>query len=351
MPHHMPHQMWMKFDRDWGWNLARLLAYSALQMLFAVLGLELIILSLALRLISPHGESQLEMQILSMLRDRVLHSATSTFEQSLRNAPPWLLIVGLPIALWYGTRFFVVLESVLCVVFRRRQRRFLRQNAYALAMLLLFAVLLPVILLGSVTLHFGPTHTTLSTTTLLAVGDSPLDATMGVAASLAANFVLLLLAYTVITPGGVPPRACWAGALLGAALIQGYILVFPFYVRNVLHPDHFGTVAGFVLVILVFFFAYALFIVIGAELAAWHMGYRAASLDIASILANAYALQTAAEVAGLKHEPEMREGWLRDPQPLRLPDVSNSSGSPRTNGHVPLCSPSNAVEVPVHDAG
>lgn len=347
----MPHQMWMKFDRDWGWNLARLLAYSALQMLFAVLGLELIVLSLVLRLVSPHGESQLEVQIVNLLHDRVLHSATSSFERSLRDAPLWLLIGGLPVALWYGTRFFVVLESVLCVIFRRRQRRFLRQNAYALAMLLLFAVLLPVILLGSVTLHFGPTHTSLSTSALLWMGDGPIDAVVGVAASLAANFLLLLLAYTIITPGRVSLRACWAGALLAAALIQGYILVFPWYVRTVLHPDHFGTVAGFVLVILVFFFAYALFIVIGAELAAWHVGYRAATRDIASILAHAYAIQTSTEVVRVEHERGTQDGQLRDPEPQRLPNISSTSSSLKSNGHIPAHTSSSAVDRPVHEVG
>lgn len=349
----MPRDIWMKFDRDWGWNLARLLAYSALQMLFAVVGLELIVLSLALRLVLPHGESQLVTQILDLLHDHVLHAATASFERSLRDAPPWLLIVGLPITLWYGTRFFVVLESTLCVIFRRRQRRYLRQNGYALAMLLLFAALLPVILLGSVTLHFGPTHTTLSTSALLAVGDGPVDATLGIAASLGANFILLLLAYTVVTPGGVPLRTCWAGALLGAALIQGYILVFPFYVRNVLHPDHFGTVAGFVLVILVFFFAYAFLIVVGAELAAWHVGYRAAARDIPSILADAYAMQTAMEEAGTTRGRALVDEQACDVTLSSLPDLSaasRSNGYSGQNGHAAVGSPSGAIERPSGDA-
>lgn len=350
----MPRHMWIKFDRDWGWNLARLLAYSALQMLFAVVGLELIVLSLALRLVSPHGESQLTMQILDLLHDHVLHSATSSFERSLRDAPPLLLIVGLPITLWYGTRFFVVLESALCVIFRRRQRRFLRQNGVALLLLLLFAALLPVILLGSVTLHFGPTHTTLSTSALVSVGDGPVDATLGIAASLGANFILLLLAYTVVTPGGVPLRACWTGALLGATLIQGYILVFPFYVRNVLHPDHFGTVAGFVLVILVFFFAYALFIVIGAELAAWQIGYRAATRDIPSILSDAYALQAATEGAGATQGQALVDEQACDVALSSLSDISAPSrtgGHTGHTGHAAVGSPSDAIEIPVRDAG
>src|SRR5512146_1835620 len=148
--------LWRKFDRDWGWNLARLLAYTCIQTLFAVLGLQLIVLSLVLRLLAPDAEQGLIAHILRLLPDHVTISAVSSLEESLRHAPVWILLIGLPITLWYGTRFFVVLESVLCVIFRRRQRTWVRQNRMALLMLLLFAVLLPVIVLSTTVVpHIG----------------------------------------------------------------------------------------------------------------------------------------------------------------------------------------------------
>src|SRR5262249_6654774 len=79
----------------------------------------------------------------------------------------------------------------------------------------------------------------------------------------------------------------WPGALVGACLAQLYLLIFPLYVRDVLHPDHFGTVAGFGLVVITFFFAYALFVVIGAELASWRLGCRAAPQGVPAMLADA----------------------------------------------------------------
>jgi uncharacterized BrkB/YihY/UPF0761 family membrane protein len=163
-------------------------------------------------------------------------------------------------------------------------------------MLFLFAALLPIIVLaGTVEPRIGlPTvhHGTAATASAYAAAafpsrDDPLVATLGVLASLAANFLLLLTAYTSVTPGGVRFRSAWPGALLAACLAQLYLLIFPFYVRNVLHPDHFGTVAGFVLVILVFFFAYALFIVIGAEVVAYREGYGPALRSITSTLVEA----------------------------------------------------------------
>ena len=95
---------WTKFDRDWGWNLARLLAYAAIEMLFAVVGLDLIVLSLALRVMDPNDQQTFVTQLLRLLPDRVSVAAVSSFETSLRHAPAWLLIVGLPVTLWYGTR-------------------------------------------------------------------------------------------------------------------------------------------------------------------------------------------------------------------------------------------------------
>jgi hypothetical protein len=77
----------------------------------------------------------------------------------------------------------------------------------------------------------------------------------------------------------------WPGALVAAALSQGYLMIFPLYLRYVLYPSHFGAIAGFALVALVFFYAYGLFIVIGAEIAALCAGYQPNTLDLTGILA------------------------------------------------------------------
>jgi uncharacterized BrkB/YihY/UPF0761 family membrane protein len=283
---------WTKFERDWGWNLARLLAYACIQMLFAVVGLQLIVLALALRFAPVTSQQQVSAELVSLLPDHITAAAVSAFQRSLRYAPVWLLILGMPIAFWYGTRFFVVLESSLCVIFRRRQRRFIAQNRVALLMMLLLAVLLPVIVLSTTLVpHVGLSGSLAGVSTSAQVGTVRLEDTAWLAAlsfgaSLAANFVLLLIAYMRVTPGHVPFRAAWPGALAGACLAQLYLLIFPLYVRDVLHPDHFGTVAGFVLVIVTFFFAYAVFIVLGAEVASWRQGYAVARQDIPAALAD-----------------------------------------------------------------
>lgn len=286
----MLHDLGRKFDRDWGWNLARILAYTCIQMLFAVVGLILVIFAIVLQITNDTTQRFTARQIDRILPDRITSAAIISFERSLQHAPIWVLVLALPVILWEGTRFFVVLESTLCVIFRREQRSFVAQNRVALTMLLLFTVFLPVIVASAaVAPRVGIATETIraNTESVHHIGDNPIIAILGLASGLAANFTLLMLAFTWVTPGGNSLRASWPGALIGAVLSQLYILLFPLYVHEVLHPDHFGSVAGFALVVLVFFFAYACFIIVGAEIASWREGYRAARQDIPTTLMRA----------------------------------------------------------------
>jgi uncharacterized BrkB/YihY/UPF0761 family membrane protein len=287
LPTPLLNAIWLKFDHDWGWNLARLLAYTCIMGLFSVLGLELVLLSIALRITSDNAEAQVVRAIVRLLPDRVTASAVASFANGIEHAPFILVLLGLPVALWYGTRFFVVIESCLCVIFRRQQRRFLNQNRVALLMLLFFAAALPIMMLSATftpVVNIGLGRSGVIPHSRLA--DEPLLSAAAMTASLALNFLILLTLYSVVTPGGVAARHTWPGALLGAILAQGYILIFPLYTREVLQPQHFGTVAGFVFVVLVFFYAYSFFVICGAELSSWLAGYRAAPLSITDTLAH-----------------------------------------------------------------
>lgn len=289
----MTEQVWRfarKFDRDWGWNLARLLAFTLLESLFAIVGLQLVLLALILRLLTtPHTEQSVVLYLLRFMPDHVAASAVSDFARSLRQAPAIVVLaLGLPVAVWYASRFFVVLESALCVVFRRARRGFLRQNRAALLMLLLVMALLPIIVLSATAvprIGFSPTTFSVSLTDPDAPGAKLLGPWMALFAGLLANFVIALLAYTRLTPGLVSLRAAWPGALVAAALSQGYLLIFPLYVRYVLYPNHFGAIAGFALVALVFFYAYGLFIVVGAQIASLCAGYQPGERDLTASLA------------------------------------------------------------------
>ncbi len=300
---------WTKFDRDWGWNLARLLAFTLLMALFAIVGLQLVALALTLRLTATDTAQSVVAYALRFLPDRVEASAVMAFARSLRTAPVGVLALGLPVAVWYGSRFFVVLESALCVIFRRPKRRFMAQNRAALLMLLLMVALLPVIVFSATAiphLDFSRASLSVSVIDTEAFGAWPWWPWLALLAGLAANFVLLLVAYTGLTPGFVSLRAAWPGALVAAALSQGYLLIFPLYVRYVLYPSHFGSIAGFALVALVFFYAYGLFIIIGAEIAAIRAGYAPSAHDLTGVLARSVSPAPPRSLIAVAPRPQER---------------------------------------------
>jgi uncharacterized BrkB/YihY/UPF0761 family membrane protein len=356
----VPRTLWIKFERDWGWNLARLLAYACLAALFAVLGLQLAILSLVLKVTSDTTEQHFVTQLLRFLPSGITTNAVLTFTKSVESAPWPVVVLGLIVALWYGTRFFVVLESCLCVIFRRPKRTWRMQNRAALTMLLLFALLSPIILLSAtaaphVPLAFVEHHTTTSALRAPSparVANNPIFGTLAVLGGLLANFAILLVAYTRLTPEGVPIRDAAPGAALAAVLAQGYVLLFPFYVDDVLHPSQFGTVAGFVLVALVFFFAYAVFIVLGAELASLRAGYQPAFAEVTVLLAKLHV------PAAVLHE-QLPKGWTRsdvpaagarpvsrgaDTRPLvPMPDLQPPAVPGWADGSLPLAGPAEAL--------
>lgn len=330
--------LWRKFDRDWGWNLARMLAYTCLSALFAIVALLLIGLTLALRIGGFHLSAGTLGQIIHLTPTHAGAAAVAALESTLRHAPLPIVLLGILPALWYGSRFFVVLESCLCIIFRRQPRRFLAQNRAAILTLLLFTALLPLIVVCSTVgpaLGFTADPRHLGAGSIWLAG-GPALGLLGLVVGMAIDFAFLLLLFTRLTPGGVGWRAAVPGALLSAALAEGYLLIFPFYVSDVLHPNEYGSLAGFILVALVFIYAYALLIIVGAEVAAWCAGYRAAAGDfiptvVTAVVAaqRAPAAARAAQPASVDHVRVFAASDL-DPEgpPRRWPEPAPGAGEP-----------------------
>lgn len=333
----MVRMLYQKFDRDWGWNLGRLLAYSCLAGLFSVVGLDLILLVVVLHIFGGDTQQDIARLVARVLPDHVSTSAVDSFIATLLHTPWYIILLGLPLTLWWGTRFFVVMESCLCVIFRRPKRTFRRQNLAAFGMLLVFALTLPVIALSltiapNVAFSLLGGHHSLGPSGHLT--SDPTFAMLFLLAGFVANVLLLLLAYTELTPGRVSLRAAWPGALLAALLSQGYMLIFPYYTRDVLHAGQYGSYAGFVVVVLAFFFAYSCFVIIGAEVAALRAGYAPMREDVTTLLAEVYEEEQATGQAYQPHValPDMSEGRTPHAQvppiPAAPPFLFPPSGAP-----------------------
>src|SRR5262249_43217024 len=94
--------------------------------------------------------------------------------------------------------------------------------------------------------------------------------------------------------------------IVAAVLLVLYEGLFRLYEEHLLHADHYGTVAAFALVILLFLYYLALIVLLGAEINSWPAGQRAAAADLPGVLHAVQAHRTlrgaAGPTAGMAHE-------------------------------------------------
>jgi uncharacterized BrkB/YihY/UPF0761 family membrane protein len=90
----------------------------------------------------------------------------------------------------------------------------------------------------------------------------------------------------------------WMGASIAAVLLVAYQLLFPFYERVFLRPGNYGSIAGFAIVILLFFYYIAFILLLGAEINSWVAGQRETAVDIPGILHAIQAHHSLREAAG-----------------------------------------------------
>jgi uncharacterized BrkB/YihY/UPF0761 family membrane protein len=219
--------------------------------------------------------------------------------------------VGLVTALFAGSRLFITLENCFGVVFRLRSRDPIGQNRMAFALLLVYLVLLP-LLLGTLLLPAGVEQL------FDPSGREPLGRVLvtavGVLIALLSATALFTLIYAWVPHRQRLWRAWgpnWRGAVVAAALLLVYELLFPLYTTFILNPGNYGTVAGFAVVILVFFYYLAFILLLGAEINSWVAGQRETASDVPGILHAVQAHRStrgaAGPTAGAPQEEMQRE--------------------------------------------
>lgn len=256
---------WTKVSNDWIFNWSSMLAYVFLTSIFPILLVIVAIGGLILGVISPQSRATLETNIANGLPGgaggfggNLVTAATRNLNQSASA----LLILGIVIAVVTGSGLFVSLENVFGVIFRLRGRDMLHQRLMAIGMLLLYAILIPIIILASI---LPP-----AVLGALGIGNSnPVGAFFIQAAGLAVAFVVAALLfgaiYVVVPNRPVKFSEVWKGTLVAAALLVVYEIIFPIYESMFLHPNNYGAVVGFAVVILAFFYYLAFILLLGAE--------------------------------------------------------------------------------------
>jgi membrane protein len=289
---------WVKITNDWIFNLSGLLAYNFLFALFPMLILVLGITGFALRAIAPGTEDLVAHNIAQALPAEVGKVVVDTVTARLKTSAGWLLVVGLLTSLFAGSRLFITLENCFGVVFRLRGRDPIRQNRMAFSLLLLYLVLLP-LLLATFLLPSGIERL------LDPSGHSLLGTALVTAAGVLVAFLSATLLFA-LTYALVPHRQRfwqawgpnWRGAVVAAALLLLYELLFPLYTTFILNPGNYGTVAVFAVVILIFFYYLAFILLLGAEINSWVAGQRETATDMPGILHAVQAHRSTRGAAG-----------------------------------------------------
>ena len=289
---------WVKINNDWIFNLSGLLAYNFLFAIFPILILVLAILGFVLGNIAPGTETLATDNIVRALPAGIGSVIVEVVSARLKASAGWLLVVGLVTALFAGSRLFITLENCFGIVFRLRSRDPIGQNRMAFALLLVYLVLLP-LLLGTILLPAGVEQ--LFDPSGRDTLGSVLVTAAGVLIAFLSATLLFALTYALVPHRGrfwQALRPNWRGAVVAAALLMLYELLFPLYTILVLNPANYGTVAAFAVVILVFFYYLAFILLLGAEINSWAAGQRETASDVPGILHAVQAHRSTRGAAG-----------------------------------------------------
>ena len=284
---------WWRISDDWIFDLAGLLAFNFLLATFPVLIVLFAIAGLVLGLLSPGTYHELTANVELV----VPQGGTAIVKAAglLARAATPLLALAIGGSVYAGSRLFVVIENCFGIIYRVRGRALWRQNAVAIAMFLLYAVIIPLVALAS----FLPTAI-VSTYGLNARADwTALKVQIaGIFISAVSAAVLFAVMYLVMPNRPLRRGHVWRGTLLAAALLFVYQLIFPIYESLLLRPNRLGSIVGFLLVILSFFYYLGLILLLGAELNSIHSGQRRSVGNLTTILHQVQAHATTRGAAG-----------------------------------------------------
>ncbi len=284
---------WKKINNDWIFNLSAMLAYNLLMSIFPLLAMLLSFFGLFLGGLAPAAQQQ----FINGLTHGIPGGGGQIVQAALHRlaeSSGIFAFISIVVSVWFGSRLFVAIDSCFGVIFRLPQRTFLRENAIALVMLLIFAILIPILLAVSALPSF------LSTNVVERLfGPSTAATVLITIVSIIAGYIiasaLFLAIYAVLPNRPLRIQDAWRGALIAGALLEVYIIGFPFYAAHFLKPSSYGSTAGFAVLVLVFFYYFGIILLLGAEINSFWAGQRHTETALPGIL---YELQVRKSVDG-----------------------------------------------------
>lgn len=266
-------KFWSKINEDWVLNLSGMLAYNYLTATAPLALVALAIAGMALGFISPATFDAYVRALAAHLPaggERLVAGAL----KSLSASAGVLLVIAIAAAIFAGSRLFIALESCFAVIYRVRNRALPRQNAMAIGMTLLYALLAPLAFIAS-----GQISGLLSALHLAkATSGNVFIYLGGLIAGVIISFLLFFVMYMFVPNRGQSLRrdwrGAWRGALAAAALLTLYEQLFPLYQSLFLRNAGYGSAIGLVIIAVIFLYYVGFITLLGAEVNAWAEGLR-----------------------------------------------------------------------------
>lgn len=276
---------WTKFNNDWAMTFASALAYNLLMAIFPIAIALLAILGLVVGLLNHQAYVQLATTITNSLPSSVsgpLHDTLLKQEHQLAAESIILAVIGVVLAIFNGSRLFVLIEGCFGIIYHIRQRAAIKQNLMALGMLLLFVILIPIMVVASSLPTFAVTI--LQRTPLGHLPGSGVVLTLGgIIGSLIASFLLFEAIYIIVPNQHISIRNSWLGALVAAVLLQVYLTLYPLYAAHFI-TGYAGSISSFI-ILLIFFYYFAVILFLGAEVNAYFAeGVKTTPTDLVSLV-------------------------------------------------------------------
>jgi len=266
-----------KINSDWIFTWSGTLAYSFLTSIFPLMLVILAIAGLILGTLSPVTYHSMENSIAGALPSGIGHTIVNAATTSLQRNAGLILIIGVITAIFGGSRLFVAIENAFGAILRLHPRNFIQQNIVAILMTVVFAVLGPLLFLAGII-------PTLILKSLSSAAPSALTSFIVQVIGLLIGFlvaaVLFGAIYVVMPNQQVNWHDVWKGSVVAAGLLIVYELLFPIYESFLLHPGNYGSLAGFAILLLVFFYYLSFILLLGVEINAWQQGQRAATDEL-----------------------------------------------------------------------
>ena len=217
-----------KFNNDWTMNLqAGALAYNLVVAIFPILIALFLIFGLVLGGLAPDVKKSFINGISGVLPQGLGNGIVQQLLNRIQSSAGSLEIIVLVTAIFGGSRLFILMENCFDIIYHQQPRGVIKQNIMAICMLLIFAVLIPIMILASTAPALLVSF--LKSTAVSALpGGQILFSIISILGSLFVSWLLFEAIYIIVPHQHISFRNSWRGAVIAAIGLQIYLTLYPF---------------------------------------------------------------------------------------------------------------------------